>query len=156
MNIEEFVTVADPLFAATAAELHVVGSGEPSFLEQMRKAVKATVFTGTVETIDTHLDQARIAVVPERSGGGFKLKVLEYVFNRLPILALDGSIAGVPLRHNDSILLCENHQALARNVVRAMDDLDLLNRMQDRAYQACRDRFDWMTRGQTLAAAMCG
>ncbi len=156
MNIEEFVTVADPLFAAAAAELHVVGSGEPAFLDQMRKAVRATIFTGTVESTDAHLDEARIAVVPERSGGGFKLKVLEYVFNRLPILALDGSIAGVPLQHNDSIILCEDHQALAHDVVRAMDDLDLLNRMQDKAYKVCRDHFDWVTRGETLAAAMYG
>jgi glycosyltransferase involved in cell wall biosynthesis len=154
MNLAEFVAVADPLFASAAAELHVVGSGEPAFLEQMRKAARATVYTGTVDSIEEHLDQARIAVVPERSGGGFKLKVLEYVFNRLPILALEGSIAGMPLQHNESVILCRDHQALAQGVMSAMDDLDLLNRMQNSAYKACCNHFDWASRGEILAAAM--
>ena len=44
----------------------------------------ATQFTGTVPDVTRYMDEARIAIVPERNGGGFKLKVLEYVFNRIP------------------------------------------------------------------------
>ena len=154
MNLEEFVGAADPLFAAAGAELCVVGSGEPAFLDRLRKSVSATRFTGTVASVTPHLDAARIAIVPERSGGGFKLKVLDYVFNRMPILALDGSVAGVPLRHAESVILFPDHHALAEGALRAMDDLPLLNRMQDRAYDDCRTQFDWMTRGRHLLSAM--
>jgi polysaccharide biosynthesis protein PslH len=156
MNLEEFVSVADPLFAAQSAELQVVGSAEPAFLDRLRRQVIATKFTGTVDCVTPHLDRARIAVVPERSGGGFKLKVLDYVFNRTPILALDGSVAGMPLRHNESVILCPDHRALAEAALRAMDDLDLLNRMQDVAYRVCRDNFDWASRGRHLRAAIAG
>jgi hypothetical protein len=37
-------------------------------------------------------------------------------------------------------------------VIRALDDLPLLNRLQDRAYAACVDRFDWRRRGETFVA----
>jgi glycosyltransferase involved in cell wall biosynthesis len=154
MNLEEFVCAADPLFAEAGAELRVVGSAEPAFLDRLRKVVSATSFTGTVSSVAPHLDEARIAIVPERSGGGFKLKVLEYVFNRMPILALDGSFAGVPLRHRESVILYPDHQALAHGALQAMDDLTLLNRMQDRAFDSCREQFDWATRGQHLLSAM--
>jgi glycosyltransferase involved in cell wall biosynthesis len=154
MNLEEFVCAADPLFAEAGAELRVVGSAEPAFLDRLRKMVSATHFTGTVSSVTPHLDEARIAIVPERSGGGFKLKVLDYVFNRMPILALDGSVAGVPLRHRESVILYPDHQALARGALQAMDDLVLLNRMQDRAYDSCREQFDWATRGRHLMTAM--
>lgn len=154
MNLEEFVCAADPLFAAASAELRVVGSAEPAFLDRLRRMVSATHFTGTVSSVTPHLDEARIAIVPERSGGGFKLKVLDYVFNRMPILALDGSVAGVPLRHQESVILFPDHQALARGALRAMDDLALLNRMQDRAYDCCREQFNWTARGHHLMSAM--
>ena len=154
MNLAEFVAVADPLFAEAGAELQAVGSGDEAFLEQLRRQSQATHFTGTVPDIAPYLDQARIAIVPERSGGGFKLKVLEYVFNRVPVFALAGSFAGVPLRHNESAMLFTDHAALAHGVLEAIDDLDRLNRLQERAWAACANRFDWPSRGRQIVQAI--
>jgi glycosyltransferase involved in cell wall biosynthesis len=156
MNLEEFITVADSLFAARGAELQVIGSAKKSFLARLRKRTVATEFTGTVPDVTEYLDAARIAIVPERTGGGFKLKVLEYVFNRLPIFGLAGSVAGVPLRNGDEIMLFPDHASLARGVLNAMDDIDLLNRIQQRAFVACSGRFDWASRGRQLTAAIAG
>jgi glycosyltransferase involved in cell wall biosynthesis len=154
MNLAEFVGVADPLFADSDVELQAVGSGDEAFLEQLRRQTLATRLTGTVPDIEPYLDQARIAIVPERSGGGFKLKVLEYVFNRVPVFALAGSFAGVPLRHNDSAMLFSDHAALAHGVLEAIDDVDRLNRLQERAFATCADRFDWSSRGRQIVAAI--
>ncbi|MEK9969266.1 MAG: glycosyltransferase [Ferrovibrio sp.] len=154
MNLEQFVAVADPLFAAHGAELQVIGSAEEAFLSRMRRSTVATQFTGPVEGVNDFMREARVALVAERHGGGFKLKVLDYIFNRMPILALDGSVAGVPLRHDDSILLYQDYETLARGVLQVMDDCDRLNRLQDRAYQACHDQFNWSSRGERLMSAM--
>lgn len=154
MNLKEFVSVADPIFAEHGIELQVIGSGDESFFEQLRENVSATRFTGTVDSIGRYMDEARVAVVPERSGGGFKLKVLEYVFNRIPILALQGSIAGVPLCHDESVLLFSDQAALARGISRAIDDVVRLNRIQDAAFRACHNAFDWASRGKQLMSAV--
>jgi len=154
MNLEEFVNVADPMFATAGAELQVVGSGEESFFDRLRRSAAATEFTGPVNSVSPYLDRARIAVVPERSGGGFKLKVLEYVFNRMPILALVGSVSGVPLHDRDGILLYRSHEELANGILAVIDDVALLNHMQERAYALCRDEFSWSRRGQYLLSAI--
>jgi glycosyltransferase involved in cell wall biosynthesis len=154
MNLEEFVDVADPLFAEQGAELQAVGSAEKRFLDRLRQKATATCFTGTVPDVTRYIDEARIAIVPERNGGGFKLKVLEYVFNRIPVFALSGSFAGVPLIHNDSVMLFPDHAALAHGVLEAIDDVERLNRLQERAYAACRGRFDWASRGRQILSAI--
>ncbi len=154
MNLEQFVAVADPLFAAHGAELQVIGSAEESFLNRMRRNASATQFTGRVDDVLAFMRNARIALVAERHGGGFKLKVLDYIFNRMPILALSGSVAGVPLRHDDGILLYEDYESLARGVLQVIDDCDRLNQLQDRAYAACRDQFGWTSRGERLMSVM--
>lgn len=154
MNLEEFVEVADPLFAARGAELLAVGSAQEPFLEHLRRKTRATRFTGTVPDIARYMDEARVAIVPERSGGGFKLKVLEYVFNRLPVFALSGSFAGVPLIHDDSVMLFPDHLSLAQGVLEAIDDVDRLSRLQERAFVACRDRYDWASRGRQILSAI--
>ncbi|MCK6451540.1 MAG: glycosyltransferase [Alphaproteobacteria bacterium] len=154
INLEEFVKAADPLFAAAGAQLDVVGSADEAFLAQWRNRVKATRFTGKVKGVDPYMEQARVAIVPEQHGGGFKLKVLDYVFNRMPILAIDGSVAGVPLRHEDSIMLYSSYEDLARGVLKLIDDLERLNRLHDRAFEECHDKFDWQSRGQLLLSAL--
>jgi glycosyltransferase involved in cell wall biosynthesis len=154
MNLEEFVDVADPLFAEQHAELQAVGSAEETFLARLRSRTVATHFTGTVPDLTSYMDNARIAIVPERNGGGFKLKVLEYVFNRIPVFALNGSFAGVPLQHDDSVMLFPDYASLARGVLAAIDDVDKLNKLQERAYAACRDHFDWASRGRQILSAI--
>lgn len=154
MNLEEFVEVADPIFAEGGAELVAVGSAEERFLKRLRERTKASRFTGTVPDVTRYMDEARIAIVPERNGGGFKLKVLEYVFNRIPVFALQGSFAGVPLVHGDSVMLYPDHEALARGVLDSIDDVERLNRLQERAYAACRDRFDWASRGRQILSVI--
>lgn len=154
MNLRDFLLAADSLFAEAGAELEVVGAGDPRFFESLRPSLKATRLVGRVDSVDPHLDSARMAVVAERLGGGFKLKVLDYVFNRLPIAALEGSVAGTPLTSDDSMLTFSDHRPLARGVLAALDNLDLLNRLQSSAYRACAERFNWSDRGERLAAAM--
>jgi len=154
LNLEEFVRVADPMFVAANAELHIVGNAEQAFLEAMQRGAKATRFVGRVPCVDKYMDQSRIAIVPERHGGGFKLKVLDYVFNRLPIYALNGSVAGVPLKDGESLQLRPTHEGLARGVLDAIEDFDGLNRQQQSAYTACLDKFNWESRGKELATAL--
>jgi glycosyltransferase involved in cell wall biosynthesis len=154
MNLQEFVTVADPLFAEHGVELQVIGSAEESFLSGMRRNTVATTFTGTVPDVSGYMDRARIAIVPELNGGGFKLKVLEYVFNRVPIFGLAGSVAGVPLQRDRAIRLFADQIALARGVIDAIDDLAQLERIQHQAVAACGDKFNWDSRGEQLRSAI--
>lgn len=154
INLEEFVEVADPMFAAAGAELLVVGRGPEDWLDAMRRRTVATRFTGLVDSVTDHLDSARLGIVAERSGGGFKHKVLYYVFNRIPVAALDGSINGVPLEPGESLVGAPTMTELAARSLAALDDLDTLNRLQRNAFDRCVGRFDWSTRGADLIAEL--
>lgn len=148
MNLEAFLARADPVFAKAGIRLRVVGGGPSGYLEKLAPRMRATEFLGRVPRIAPHIADARIAIVPELTGGGFKLKVLDYVFNRLPVLAIAGSTAGTPLKTPMSMLAYASMESLVEGVVRAIDDLPLLNRLQNCAYDTCVQRFDWGRRGE--------
>ncbi len=153
LSLEQFLEVADPLFAQAGIELFVVGSAERSFLARLQRKCTATTFTGRVPDVREYMAQARVALVPDLLGG-FKLKALDYVFNRLPMLAMAGSIPGMPLEGEKSVLLYDSHRALARGVIDVIDKFDLLNQMQRAAYAACDDQFDWTSMGRRLLLAI--
>jgi len=72
----------------------------------------------------------------------------------MPILAINGSAAGVPLNNDESILLFPGQNELANGVIRSIDNFDKLNQLQNAAYSACCDQFDWRSRGERLASAI--
>ena len=154
MNLEELVDVADARFAAAGAELLVVGRGPEPWLDRLRARTRATRFTGMVDDVVAYLDDARIGLVAERSGGGFKIKVLHYVFNRVPVAALEGSLAGVPLVPGDSDIEAPSIDALVDRVLAVIDDVDELDRLQRAAFAACAGAFDWGSRGRALYDAI--
>jgi glycosyltransferase involved in cell wall biosynthesis len=98
---------------------------------------------------------ARLALVPDELGG-FKLKGLDYVFNRLPILAMRIALPGMPLEDGVGIGLFDRHRALGEGVVALIDDFETLNRRQREASEACALRFDWPLIGRHLVDGIRG
>jgi hypothetical protein len=95
-----------------------------------------------------------MGLVVEETGGGFKLKALDYVFNHLPIAAIRGSMTGLPLTQGLDYLSFASMRELAQGVAAAIDDIERLNSMQRAAYEKCTAGFDWSDRGRTLFNAI--
>ena len=90
-----------------------------------------------------------MGLVIEETGGGFKNKILEYVFNRLPIAAIKDSMTGLPMVPGLDYLSFESMRQLAHGVAAVIDDIERLNSMQRAAYEKCDSGFDWSDRGRT-------
>jgi len=147
--VEAFLVVAAPRLAEAGVALQIVGEVEPAYLAEMRRRFPSVDFVGRVDDVRPYLREARIALVPDLLGG-FKLKGLDYVFHRLPILAMRVALPGMPLEDGRSIGLFDSHRALAEGVVALIDDFATLNARQESAYAACTDRFDWSRVGREL------
>ena len=151
MNLMEFVEAADELFSRDQIELWVVGR-VPDQLHI--RSARATRFLGFVEDPLPIFRGVRIGIVAERTGGGFKLKTLDYIFNRVPIAAIKGSMAGLPLIAGLDYLSFESIWEFAQGVAAVIDDLARLNCMQQAAYEKCSTEFDWSDRGRILRDAI--
>ncbi|MBL6613244.1 MAG: glycosyltransferase family 4 protein [Reyranella sp.] len=147
--IEAFLEAGTETLARAGVELQIVGEAEPRYLGELRRRFPSVDFVGRVDDVRPYMRQARLALVPDLLGG-FKLKGLDYVFNRLPILAMRVALPGMPLKQGTSIGLFDSHAALADGVLSLIDDFRELNARQARAYDACANRFDWQRIGQHL------
>jgi glycosyltransferase involved in cell wall biosynthesis len=147
--MEAFLEAGASVLARAEVELQIVGEAEPRYLADLRRRFPAVDFVGRVDDVRPYMRQARLALVPDLLGG-FKLKGLDYVFNRLPILAMRVALPGMPLKQGTSIGLFDSHGALAEGVLALIDDFSELNARHARAYDACANRFDWQRIGQHL------
>jgi polysaccharide biosynthesis protein PslH len=154
MNLSTFLKVADPILQNAGVGVDVVGEVPDAFRKAWEAKVQTTRFHGFVDNLNQFLAMRRIGLVVEETGGGFKNKALDYVFNRLPIAAIRGSMAGSPMTQGVDYLSFDSMRELARGVATVIDDLERLNSMQKAAYEKCKAGFDWSDRGRTLYNAI--
>ena len=153
ISLERFLAAAVPALLRANVELQIVGAVEPAYLDSLRAHYPSVTFAGPVDDVRPYMAAARIALVPDLLGG-FKLKGLDYVFNRMPILSMRIALPGMPLYDGRSIGLFDSHEELAQGVVELIDDFEELNRRQMLAFEACAARFDWPPIGRHLVRSI--
>ena len=145
---------ADAVFQNAGVGIDVVGEAPDAFRKAWEAKVQATRFYGFVDNLGEFLAVRRMGLVVEETGGGFKNKALDYIFNRVPIAAIRGSMTGLPLTPGLDYLSFESMRELAQGVAAMIDDIERLNSMQQAAYEQCDTGFDWSDRGRTLCNAI--
>lgn len=153
-NLARFLECADPAFLQHRIQLDVVGDVPSELLARLQAQCRAATFHGFVDDMRPLLDQARIAIVPELIGGGFKLKFLDYFFARVPVATLSAAAAGLPAPLRASMLAASDLDALVASIVANIDSVERLNQLQDRAFHLARSLFRWEDRGLRFKAAL--
>jgi glycosyltransferase involved in cell wall biosynthesis len=154
MNLQRFLEAANLPFKRHAIELQVVGPVPGELKQRLRARFPWVSFRGFVDDLNHELQNARIALVPEETGGGFKLKILDYIFGRVPVAAVESALNGIPDQLKSQFLTAKDLQGLVNRIVEAIDDTDRLNAMQNRAFAIAQDAFDWQTNGTRFVEAV--
>jgi glycosyltransferase involved in cell wall biosynthesis len=154
MNLATFLKVADPAFASAGITLDIVGDVAAEFRQEWSPKVKATRFVGFADDVNAALDRARLGLLIDSLGGGFKLKVLSYLQTRTPVAALSGSFEGIPDAVARHFLVATDAERLVAAIIAAIDDLPRLNAMQNGASDAAQGQFDWPENGRRFVVAL--
>ena len=154
VNLTQFLEIADPIFKKQGIVLDVVGDIPRAFLAALKARCRATYFHGFVTDVAPYLASARIGIVPESIGGGFKLKFLDYIFGRVPIATVSQAMAGLSEELQLTMLKNDSLSGLVGQIVSHIDRVDELNRMQERAFALGKAQFDWNVRGRRFLQAI--
>ena len=154
MNLEQLLEAADGIFTQHRIELHVVGVIPAPLLARLQSRFPWVVFRGFVDDLSEEFRNARIALVPEAIGGGFKLKILDYIFSRVPVAAVEAALNGIPDQVKRHFIVEGSVDELLKSIVTAIDDIGRLDQMQNRAFELAEDLFDWDANGLRLLQAL--
>lgn len=154
INLERFLEQAAAPLADAGIALQIVGKTDEAFRQEMANRFPGVDFVGRVPEMSPYLLDARMGLIVEEFGGGFKLKTLEYLFHGLPLAGLVQAVEGLPLRSPDHLLLETDTSSLVAAIVGAIDDIDRLESMRETSYGLCLEAFRWEDRGLRLREAL--
>ena len=111
--------------------------------------------TGTVEDVRPYYREAVAAIVPLRTGGGTRLKILEAMAAGVPVISTPLGAEGLAVTPGVDILIAEKDGDWLPFMTALSTQGDLWNRLAEAGRRLVTARYDWEALGQALYETYC-
>lgn len=119
-----------------------VGRNPPPAVQALA-GVEGIEITGTVPDVRGYIAGAALYIVPLRIGGGSRLKILEAMAMKKPVLSTTVGAEGLEVRPGREIALADEPQAFAEAVLALLDAPDRRLRLAEEGYKLVHRRYRW-------------
>lgn len=130
-----------PRIQARIPDIHLVITGDHANLPL--PTVDNVTLTGFVEDVRPLIASSGLGLAPLRVGGGTRLKILEAMALRTPVVATSKGAEGLDVRHGEQLLIADTAEAFAEAVICLSENVELRRQLADKAYQVVREKYDW-------------
>jgi glycosyltransferase involved in cell wall biosynthesis len=131
-------------------KLMVVGRGEPG--DELNNLLKhdSIIFFGMVDDVNDYYKKAAVAIVPLLSGSGTRLKLLEAMGCKTPVVSTTAGAEGINYTEKKNILIADDNASFANAVVELLNDRSLAGSIATAAYSFVKENYDWNVVGEKL------
>jgi glycosyltransferase involved in cell wall biosynthesis len=135
-NLRSLLDVIATRLSDHGIEVVVAGTCADDDLHALRSDYPTVTFLGRVDDLGAVLDQGRVALLHEPAGGGFKMKIYDYISAGVPVVATSCSVADVQTSGGSMVHEVATTDELLAFVIAAIDDEVTLRRIRDDAHSA--------------------
>lgn len=129
--------------------LNVIGPHAPTEIKELHHLQGINVL-GYVDDIRPYLLNAAVCLVPLRSGGGTRLKILEAMAAGVPVVSTTIGAEGLDVLDRKNILLADSPKAFATAIFQLLENPDLAAQISEQARNLVETKYDWKIIGQQL------
>ena len=151
-----FVSNVWPLVKSSVPGLTFRIVGRDPSAEVLALAAPDVLITGTVDDIRPFYARAAATVVPLRVGGGTRLKILESMAAKVPVVSTRLGAEGIDVRHDSDILLADSPAEIAAALERVVTNRQLAERLKLAGYALANRLYDWSIAGEQLYSVHAG
>ena len=136
-----FVREVYPLLRSSVPDVQLTITGDHADLplpskEQIR-------LTGHVEDVRPLVAASSVSLAPILLGGGTRLKILEAMALRTPVVATSKGAEGLNVREGEHLLIADSPTAYATAVIRLLREPGLRRRIVDNACRLVSEQYAW-------------
>ncbi len=123
-------------------QFYIVGKNPPSNIQALTRQPGIFV-TGFVDDVRPYLGQAAVFVVPLRSGGGMRLKILQAMAMGKAIVSTSIGAEGIHAQHGRDLLLADSAGDFADQVVQLLKETTLRRNISQSARTLVCSEYTW-------------
>ncbi len=148
--VQYFVRDILPRIQAARPDALFKVTGETGAVDTSDLTNPAVIFTGRVPDIQSEVTSSAVCVVPLKTGGGTRLKILEALALGTPVVATSKGAEGLAVTHGENILIADTPAAFAAHVIRVLDDASLRRRLAANGRELIGRLYTWKHIGLAL------
>jgi glycosyltransferase involved in cell wall biosynthesis len=116
----------------------------------LNRAAPNVVITGYVEDVRPYVWRSSVYVVPLRMGGGTRLKVMEAMAMKKPIVSTNIGCEGIDVKNGESVLIADRPEEFAASVVELLSNSALRGRLIEKSCELARSKYEWNVIGEQV------
>jgi glycosyltransferase involved in cell wall biosynthesis len=129
--------------AAPETRFYVVGQRPVPEVRALPESEPTIEVTGWVPDTAPYIARSACLIVPLRSGGGMRVKILEALAKGIPVVSTTIGYEGIDLTPGEHLLVADTPEAFAAAVTRLLRDPALGERLAKAGRRRVLERYDW-------------
>lgn len=130
-------------------KLTVVGRNPPPKVQKLSENPDILI-TGHVDDVRPYYRKAMLSVVPLRSGGGTRLKILEAMATGTPVVSTAVGCEGLAVEDGRNIMIASTPEEFAEKIIRLVTREDLWNKVSCEGRKLVEEKYDWESIASSL------
>ena len=119
---------------------YILGSNMPKQIQNLNSENIKVIGYVTDEELDNYYKNCRLSIVPLRYGAGIKGKVIEAMYNQLPVVTTSIGAEGI-YRAKECLFIKDNSEDFANEIIRIYDNLTLLSEVSAKQTEVINNCF---------------
>lgn len=140
-----FIRDIFPLIKQKKPEVRLVLAGREPPFSLLTLRGKDIEITGYVEDIRPYFQKAGVFVVPLRAGGGTRLKILEAMAMKVPVVSTSVGCEGLEVENERHLIIRDNPGEFAKAVISILTNQELQEKLTSEAYFLILSEYNWET-----------
>ena len=128
---------------AKNVKLWIVGRNIPQSIYKLAKKYPRVEFTESIADVRDALKAASIMIVPVEGPGGTRLKVLEAMASRLPVVSTETGVAGLKVTDGVHAVVGKTPLDLANGALTLLTSAKKRESIGEAGYRFVKNYFDW-------------
>ena len=123
-------------------KFYIVGKEPPQKVKDLEKT-EGVIVTGFVDDVRKYIANADAAVIPLQIGGGTRLKILEAMSMKIPVVSTILGAEGLDVEDGKNILIAKDDTEFAEKVIKVIRDKNLSEQLSDNGRILMEEKYEW-------------
>jgi len=147
-NVEAAMELMEQIFPLVSAQLPnsrlvLIGDGATDDMKACAARDPRILLAGKVDDLVPFLAAADACIVPIRTGGGTRLKILECFAAKIPVVSTSKGAEGIDAVSGREIRIAESPRELAERALELMSDPEARERQVNAAFDLVQRAYSW-------------
>lgn len=121
----------------------IIGRKPPAKIRELATNDPAIEVTGTVEEVQSHVQECDVIVVPLKAGGGTRIKIYEAMAMGVPVVSTTIGAEGLAVTHGEDILIADDSAAFAAELLSLAHDRKFSMELARKARNVVETNHSW-------------